>query len=398
MITVDNLLLEIVNSTEPMVEELIPTKDSKVLRSLAHSITNHFFITENQSRLLLKILRENQKKLGKISQNLNQAIDLPLWSRTFRHIDQVKKLYISNNSDGELSLIIEFTFNSEIRKIMSELSKNCENLVANVNGKIYSADLTEQNLVSLVDALAPLNFNIDEAIKNHYTTIKSWSATEIHDQFLLTNMTNLNFHKHITEDLGIHTTIDDNVIADRSMRYQYFTEIAKKHGDTLTEVIANRGKPRVYIDKNQHTLSNVIASLKELKRLPMLIVFDNMVNNKYNTNLQILSEALEENEIFDHVGVYFRLANDEIGKQFNQFIASKHYNYNLATDTQVACVQSGKLPKFFLTNAWRPMSVVALDSRMGLRHGKIAVYSTYSDCIVEWSEEPTLVDQLRVNS
>jgi len=395
MITVDNLLLEIVNSTNPTIEELIVSKDSRVLRSLASSVTNHLFITENQSRLLLKILRENHKKIEKIAENLNQVIESPVWSRSFRQIEQVRKLYISNNDEGELALIVEFTFSSEIRRILQNLSKNCENLVTTNNGKNYTALLSEQNIVALVEALTPLNFVIDETIKNHYSTIKSWSENAVRDQFLLTNITHLNFQKHITEDLGIHTSIDDNIIADRSMRYQYFTEIAKKHGDTLTEVIANRSKPRVYVDKNQHALSDIMSSLKDLKRLPLLIIFDTLVSNKYYANLEILSEALEKNGITDRVGIYFRLANDETGKKFNQLIANKQYNYNLDTDTQVACVMSGKLPKFFLNNAWRPMSVIALDSRMGLRHGKTAVYSNCCDLIVEWSDEPPLADELR---
>ena len=130
MITVDKLLLEIVNSTTPTVEELVPAKDSRVLRSLGSSIISHFFITENQSRLLLKILKENQKKLGEISENLNQAINAPMWSRQFRQIEQVKKLYIANDEDGESMLVVEFTFNSEIRKVLQELSKKCENFIA----------------------------------------------------------------------------------------------------------------------------------------------------------------------------------------------------------------------------------------------------------------------------
>ena len=38
------------------------------------------------------------------------------------------------------------------------------------------------------------------------------------------------------------------------------------------------------------------------------------------------------------------------------------------------------------------MSVIMLNTRMGLRHGKTAVYSNYCDLIVEWSDEPALAD------
>jgi hypothetical protein len=398
MITVDKLLLEIVNSTTPCVEDLVPAKDSRILRSLGSSVTSHFFITENQSRLLVKILKENQKKVGEIYENLNQVISAPSWSKPFRQLEQVRKLYIANNEDSEPMLVIEFTYNSEIRRILQELSKKCENFISHPLGKKYTADLTEHNIVYTVEALSPFNVEIDDSIKNHYNIIKSWSETAIRDQFLLTNIINLNFQKHITEDLGIKTTIDNNIITDRSMRYQYFTEIAKNHGDTLTEVLANRDKPKTWVDKNQHSLTHVIASLIELKRLPILVVFDTLISDKYNDNLKLLAEALDNNGIYDRIGVYFRLANDESGKRFNSLIANRQYNYRLELDTQVCAVQSGKLPKFFLTNPWRPMSVIALDSRMGLRHGKTAVYSNCCDLIVEWAEQPSLMDQRRIGA
>ena len=124
----------------------------------------------------------------------------------------------------------------------------------------------------------------------------------------------------------------------------------------------------------------------------MLVVFDTFIDSKYLENLEMLNDALEKNGIFDGIGVYFRLPNDEVGKQFNQLIKDKSYNTNLGKDTKVAVVMSGKLPKFFLKNTWQPMSVIALDTKMGLRHGKTAVYSNCCDCIVEWSDKEVLFE------
>ena len=392
MITVDNILLEIINSTSPTVEEVIAIKDSRVLRSLGTSVTNHNFITENQSKLLLRIFRENTEKLSKISENLNSCLRDPFWSKPFRQIEQVKKFYIGKNDNQDSLLFIEFTFSSEIRKILTNLSKNVENLTMTANGKIYTADLTEKNIAILFEALTPYGFTIDEAIETHYETIKSWSKNEVESQFLLSNIEYKNFQKAITEDLGIETPIDQSIITDRSMRYQYHLETPRNFGENLTENLANRTRPRTYVDKNQHSMVEIFNSLIQLKRLPTLVVFDTLVNNKYFDNLQILSESLEKNGIFDHIGIYFRLPNDDNGKKFNQYISEKKYNHVLDDTTKIACVQSGRLPKFFLKNAWRPMSVIALDSRMGLRHGKTAVYSNYCDLIVEWSDEPALAD------
>jgi len=393
MTTVDNLLLKIVNHNVPTIEEILPSKDSKVLRSLATSISSHFFITENQSKLLMKILRENSKKITDFSEEIFTALNNPTWSKNFREIEQVRKIYISKNEDGESIIFIEFTFSSEIRKILQNLGQKLDNLVATSSQKIWTCDLTEKNIVGLVENLSHRDFTIDEVIKNHYTTIKSWSENEVRNQFLITNMTNTNFHKAITDDLGIATEIDQNIITDRSMRYQYFTENAKNHGETLTEVIASRSKSRIWIDKNQHSLNEVVASLVELKRLPMLVVFDTIVNNKYLENMEFLSDALKKNGIFDGVGIYFRLPNDDMGKKFNNFIAEHKYNQQLDETSKVAGVMSGKIPKFFLKNAWKPLSVITLGTKMGLRHGKTSVYANCCDCIVEWSEDDTMFDK-----
>ena len=42
------------------------------------------------------------------------------------------------------------------------------------------------------------------------------------------------------------------------------------------------------------------------------------------------------------------------------------------------------------------MSVIALDTRMGLRHGKTSVYSNYSDLIVEYAETPSILEERKI--
>jgi len=397
MTTIDALLLKIVNFPETTIEEQIASRDSRVLRSLASSINTHLFITENQSQLLVKILRENSEKIPVFSEEIKTALTTPSWSKAFRRIEQVKKLYIDRDAEQEFAIFIEFTFSSNIRKILQGISEKIESLTTTQTHKRWQAALTESNIVHLYEALAPLEFEIDDTITGHYEIIKSWSKNEVDNQFLITNIIHPNFQKSITADLGIETTIDQNIINDRSMRYQYRVENPKNPGENLVEYMATRSKTKVWVDKKEHGLDEVIAGLIQLKRLPLLVVFDTVITNKYFENLEILSDALEKNNIFNRIGVYFRLANDESGKTFNQFIAEKNYNYNLTTDTQVACVSSGKLPKFFLKAAWRPMSVITLDTRMGLRHGKTAVYSNCCDLVIEYAEQPSIMEQTELN-
>jgi hypothetical protein len=393
MTTIDNLLLEIVTAHKKYIETNVSKRDFDILQSLAFSVNTTTFITENQSKLLVKILQENAKKLPDLSEHILTTIVQPSWSKPFRKVEQVKKFYITAKNVDDPELAIEFSFNSQLRKILTQLSDKIENLVADSNGKMYRADLTEHNIIALVELLEPLGFEIPENIQNHYNTIKSWSETEVHDQFLLTNIEHQTFHKQIIADLGETTPIDNNVINDRSMRYQYFVENPKNSGENLVEYIANRSKTKVWIDKNQHSLEEVFASLVTLKRLPVMVIFENTTDQKFHENLENLAESMKKSGIDNGVGIYFRLSNSEEGKMFNQLISSNKYNQYLDKTIKVAGVQSGKIPKFFLKNAWQPMSIISLDTKMGMRHGKTAVYANCCDLIIEWADAPNLLEQ-----
>jgi hypothetical protein len=341
----------------------------------------------------MKILRDNQKKLPLLTTQIEEALRAPSWEKAFRQIEHVKRMYLYSKPDVDLCIAVEFTFSPQIQKVINDISSRVENLVQIKPNRVYLADLTERNLELLVDTLEPLGFEIDEIIKNHHDVIKSWSEQLYRDQFLISNIEHKNFQRHITEDLGIATAIDENIITDRSMRYQYFTEIAKNHGETLTEVVANRSAAKVWVDKAQHQLTDVIGTLLNLKRLPLLVVFDNNDAEKMYQQLEDLANSLENNGVRSGVGIYFRLPNSTpTGIKFNKLIASMGYNSQLNEACAVVGVQSGKLPKFFLKNAWQPMSVITLDNRMGLRHGKIAVYANCCDLLIEYAEAPIMFD------
>lgn len=390
MKTIDSLLLEIVNFVDPTLEELLNSRDARVLRSMSTAINSLYFITENQSKLITKILRENCEKMPIFKNDILTSLGDASWSKQFRVVHQVKKFYMAPDADHDLRLHVEFTFSSQIRKILSQNSKNIEGVVEHVPGKLFLADLTEKNIVTLYEMLEPHGFEIDALIKTHYETIKSWSKTEVQNQFLLTTISYPNFQKTITQDLGLDTAIDDIIINDRSMRYQYFVEKTEKSSENLIEVIAHRNKTRVWVDSKTYTLSDTFAALTNLKRLPILVVFDGIDPENNLENLEKISEILDMHRIFDNVGIYFRLPNTEVGKRFNSIIATRKYNSMLDSDAQIVGVQNGKIPKFFMENKWRPMSVLALGDL--LKNNKTSVYANYCDLIVTYSDKQPLID------
>ena len=389
MITIDELLLDIVNNTNPSVEDMMPARDSRVLRSLATSVNSHYFITENQSKLILKLFKEHKDSLQKVWHDISNVLVDPIWSRSFRQVEEYKKLQLSKNTDGDIILSINFSYSSNIRKVLQTNSNKIAGLVQVHPAKGYTATLTEQNIVLLVELLSPLQFEIDEDIVNYSIVIKSWNRKEIEDRFDITNMSNQNFHKSITGELGVETALGNLIIKDRSFRYQYTFNNTEEKPITLAGDLAYRDASKVWVDSEIHSLPQVISALIELCRTPILIVFPNWDADTVYKNMLVLDTALKENNVDEHVGIYFRMDNHGNGKEFNQLISNNKYNVQLNDDTVVVGIQAGKIPKFLLKNKWSPMSVIVLDT---IRNNKSMVYANCCDLIISYTNIKPVLD------
>lgn len=388
MIEIDSLLLKIVNSSSPALEDLIPSRDSKVLRSLATTINSNYFITENQSKLLVRILRENRKNMDFYGEDLDRCLENLQWTRSFRKIEQVRKVYIDCIADQEPLIKIEFTYSSQIRKSLAE-SKKIEGFLQVSPGKIYTANYTEKNIIAILDILQSYNFTVDEILQNHYKTIKSWSENTVKNQFLLKNISTTNFIRTAIDADQLGSESDEAVVIDRSKRYNYFLEKSVNFEDSLLNLIVNREKNKIWVPSTKYSLDNVIKVLIELRRLPVLVIFPNYENRKLPQILKNLSNSLNKNKILEDIGIYFRMNNDQEGKIFNQFISENKYNSRLDNTTKIVGIQSGKIPKFLLSANWYPMSVISLDAN--IRNNKAGIYSERCDLVITYSEQGPVV-------
>ncbi len=131
-------------------------------------------------------------------------------------------------------------------------------------------------------------------------------------------------------------------------------------------------------------------SLKELRRLPILVVFDSQNEKQCFEDLKNLSENLEKNDILTDIGIYFRFDNTEDGSTFNKYVAEKKYNSRVTKDTKIVGIQNGKIPKFLMKSDWKPMSVISLNNI--LRNNKTSAYANCCDLVIAYTEkEPIIV-------
>jgi hypothetical protein len=383
MITIDKLLIQIENYGFEKFTLTISRRDLRILRNLANLVKSPDFITENQSKLLIKLLTENFKHLNFLGSNLSEALDEPYWSREFRNSDDPKKITIFSTND-EKFIKIETNLTSYITKIFAGIEKSGGSSVHTYNSKTALMPLMEKNLILTVDSFRSENFDISDEILKFYNTIKSWSKEEVASKFQLETLDNKKILKKLEDELELNSSTDELLFADRKIRYQYQFS-PKIEPSTLKEIIAHRQSNKIFVDSTKYEFEELIDSLVALKKLPILLVFSNFSENECLKQIDMLSAVLSKKNLADDVGIYFRFKNVGKGQDFNQRIATKKFNKPLDTTTKIAGVVNGKLAKFFLKTNWQPNSVITFTN--SLRHNKTSVYCNNCDLIVYYTDK-----------
>ena len=384
MITTDVLLIELFQQGIEKLNSGIPGRDKKILISLARQIISGNFLTENQSNLLVKILKENLQHLSTVDTTSLSAIESPTWTKPFRIIDQVRKIYI--NKDAE-KLLVEFTYSKKLRQLIGELNKQLEGQMAAVGSKQYTIPLTEKNIYNVVNTFKPYGFNIDDNVMGFYNDISKFlkSNNTQFDIFSTTNEKLLTAIKSDVTDISDHNLV---LLNDRRLKFQY--SIYSKDAEvSLKNSLANRPSTRVWIDSKTTTLNDLISALKDLNRLPMLVIFNGHDSKECLQNLKRLSTSLNNNNIESNIGIYFRFDNVNDGnKDFNNTVSQLGYNSVLGNQTVIAGIANNKLPKFLLKLPWYPKSVITFSN--SFKNNKTSIYCDAVDLIVYYNEKQPL--------
>ena len=269
MITIDELLIELENKGIAKLDVAVPARDKKILVSLTKQIKYGHFLTENQGKLLVKILTENKQFLSTVPSDQLTILDAPIWSQPFRVIEQIRKVFLSK--DQNYSILIEFTYNKRIRQLIYDLGKNLEGQLISINAKQYSIPLTEKNVFTIVKALQPQKFSIDPALVKFYEEISEILKNN-KSPFDIFSTSNEKLLEKVKDEIGEISEENLMLINDRRFKFQY-SVFPKNSENSLKNLIANRPSTRLWISNQEYSLDQLLSSLKELDRLPLLVVF-----------------------------------------------------------------------------------------------------------------------------
>jgi hypothetical protein len=354
-------------------------KDKKILESLTHQLKSGVFFTENQGNLLVKILLDYKLNLEEATKESLTLLDQPTWSKEFRLIDTVKEVYISDNTSPEI--LIEFSYNKKIKDKLFNLSKMFNGDITSQKNNIYSLLLTENNICILIENFQEHRFNFDQKILNFYNEIRE-IRTNKEVTISIDKIKNDVLINKLNEDIG-HIDYDDTALLhDRKIKFQYsFDGVLEEN--SLKNLIAKRTESDVWISNTTWSFDSIVNSLKDLKRIPLLIVFDAYNKDLCITLLESIQASLKNANIEDNVGIYFRLDNNT-NKDFNSRIAELGYNSYLDSDTKVVGLHHKQLPKFLVKTQWKPQAVICFNPTF--KNSKIYSYCDSVDLKICYSD------------
>lgn len=362
-------------------------RSDEILASLAKQVLANVYLTERQANLAVKIFRENSDNFN-ISENL---LKTPLWEKSFRIIDRYKYIHlVKNSSSDHFSLEIGFNHSTFLSKKLDDLRKSkLKGSLTKIKNNVWQIPYTETDLFHLVEFVKNQNFEISSEITDAYEKISGFfSAPDDYKIFIDRNAPE-HLKNLVTAEVG-EITNSNILLEDRKIAYQYeifdsFFE--KKLEKLLSEKISLRHNPTIYVSPAKHGLEEIFNSLKELQRLPALVIFDNSPE-KSMKNLEILEKSLSLSNLDSNVGIYFRQDSTPTGKPFNEKIAQLGYNKPLNNYTEVVGITNHKIPKFLLKMRWQPKSVIVLSQVLG--SNRVNVLTEYCDLVINYQDKKPL--------
>lgn len=275
-------------------------------------------------------------------------------------------------------IIIEIKDTTKKDNKLFNIVKRCATSTGDVllNNNGYAVKFNEINVEFLVRELSKLGYYISKPLQEFYDKILKLDHKSTIDKFRLEN--NEIIRTALEKELGPIETIPSLILQDRSIRYQYHWD-TNPSPNNLVEFIANRDTTRIWIDRNNYSLYDIIVALQELKRFPLLLVFDFSQWGNKEDQKHVVHNALNKANIID----VSLPKNTQY--TFNKMRYEYKYNKRLISTTKVSGIINGDLPKYYLKSEWKPMSVIQLG--IFPQNNKTSIYSNQSDLIITYTNK-----------
>lgn len=391
--TIDNTAescIEILSGVHP-THEFDGTGVDKSDKTLLLSLTKQLFkgtaFTDRQYELAKSKIILYKELLEKEGINVDSCIDtlrMPL-----RTIDRSKWIGI-REYDGSAHIAVRFTFNKKLISVIDGLRYAIKNKKQQYDEvlKIHYFPLTESNIYKIIKLFEGKNFTIEEELQKKYEVISMMHNNKKDYipgvySFKLKNLAQKAVD-YIVTDIGAEPN-EDNLSLYKDRRYMYGIEHfdesdvleSCKNLTTLSKKIVEREHTQVLVDERKYTTDNVIESVLELNRYPLLVILSEENDLEELTQLHQSLRNIFPQE--DHCVLYRKDNNSYSNTEFNKYIKENKLNNSLDVSTKIVYTKHNKLVKTLLKSEWRPKSAFVFGCT---RTNKNTVYINELDLVM----------------
>lgn len=351
----------------------IETPD-QVLMSLSRQIRRGLALTDRQfSMAKEKILK--YKDVFETHGVVNLEVVLEQTRNPIRAVDRTKSITIEkfktkyDTAPPRDYIRIKFPFNKkamqQISEITSDLNKS-EQYFHEKGTHEHFIKLSEINIEKVMEVFSKKNFYIDPMLISMYNDIITVKANP--EQYLPCIFQNKiqNLPEHaiglLEKELGPVTDNTRLLYRDRSIRYGISYYDFDIEMNNISEKIAMRTGPEILVSSSVE-LSNIVDSLIELKRAPVLVLI-----NDVGKGVEVLNETKRFYEQFSRhfsnaeQSVLFRVDNVPNTYTVNDFIKENSLNNWVDENTKVVYILKSRLPNILVTGQWEPITSISLTS------------------------------------
>ena len=315
--------------------------------------------------------------------------------QTLRSIDRSKTISLVEQN-GETMIAVRFPFAKNMIKYIEILNSIHKNKGYDKANKTHFITPTEKNIYRLIGNFQKANFEIEESLLEQYRKLlemkenKNKHVPGVYG-LQLKNLHNKAFD-YAVSSIGEPSLDNLALYKDRQeiLGINYFDEDDLQQSihklQPLTKKIINRSKQNILVNSLKYTVDNVVESVLELHRFPLLVIIPD--NDDSVECLQNVYECFKGIVLDESCSVMFRKDNkNQIDRNFNSFIKQKNLNNSLAKNSKIVYISNNKIPKPLLVSDWKPSAVLMYGSRR--TNMKLDSYVSECDLVMHYDSDST---------
>ena len=371
----------------------IQSSDQNLMFSLGKQCIRQIPFTDRQYDLAKRKILDYKNQLQEngithIEEKMNRL------RHPLRSIDRSRTIKIENY-EGLPMIAVRFPFAKNMIKYIETLTAIHKNKGYVKQTKTHYVRLTEKNIYKVVGNFQKANFEIEESLKETYR--KLLEMTENKKNFVpgiyglkLKNLHNKAFDYAISsigepniDNLALFKDRQDVIGLDHFDESDLTESVNKLQ--TLTKKLIHRKKYNVLINSTKYSFNNVVESILELHRFPLLVILPD--TDESLTALGTVYESFKGIVLDDSCTVMFRKENKtELDKQFNQYIKQKNLNNSLANSSKIVYINNNKLPKPLLASDWKPSAILLMGGSRRISM-KLTALTNECDLVIHYDSD-----------